>query len=172
MHLDLNDLLAYTAWERQNWYQCLKQHGEKALKIHLGPNRDGRFETVGDLVKHIFSAEKRYAERIAGQPVSDFPNLPNDDVEALFQFGQQSRAALEQLLASFPAANWDRAISFKVLNYTATATPKKIIMHVLVHEIRHWAQIATLLRLSSLPSGLHDFLISPVYGGEFKEEKL
>lgn len=171
MQLNLNDLLAYTAWERQNWYQCLKQHGEKALKIHLGPNRDGRFETVGDLVKHIFSAEKRYVERITGQPLSEFANIPNDDVEALFQFSQQSRKELQHLLETFPEAEWDRLMSFKVLNYTTTATPKKIVLHILVHEIRHWAQIATLLRLHSLPSGFHDFLVSPVLGGEFKEDK-
>src|SRR5215469_3868262 len=32
------------------------------------------------------------------------------------------------------------------------ATPKKIIIHVLAHEIRHWAQIATVLRLPRLPT--------------------
>lgn len=169
MQLNLNDLLAYTAWERQNWYQCLQQHGEQALKIPLGPNRDGRFETVGDLVKHIFSAEQRYVERIAGHPLSDFAEVPNDDVEALFQFGQQSRQALHHLLETFPAAEWDKPMHFKVLNFDVTATPKKIVMHILMHEIRHWAQIATLLRLHGIPSGFHDFLISPVYGGEFRE---
>lgn len=171
MQLTLNDLIAYTAWERQNWYQCLKQHGEQALKIHLGPNRDGRFETVGDLVKHIFSAEKRYVERIAGQPLSDFAALPSNDVDALFQFSQQSRQALQHLLETFPKAEWDRPKDFKVLNYAVKATPKKIVLHILMHEIRHWAQIATLLRLHGLPSGFHDFLVSPVLGGEFKEEE-
>jgi len=170
MQLNLNDLLAYTAWERQNWYDCLKQHGKKALKIHLGPNRDGRFETVGDLVKHIFSAEKRYVARITGQPLSDFADLPNDNVEALFQFSQQSRKELQHLLETFPEAEWDRPKEFKVLNYSVKATPKKIVVHILMHEIRHWAQIATLLRLNGLPSGPHDFLVSPVFGGEFKEE--
>jgi hypothetical protein len=31
-----------------------------------------------------------------------------------------------------------------------------------VHEIRHWAQIATLLRLNGVVHELHDFLACPV----------
>jgi uncharacterized damage-inducible protein DinB len=46
-----------------------------------------------------------------------------------------------------------------------TATPKKIVMHVLLNEIRHWAQIATLCRVNGLVVGFHDFLGSPVWGG-------
>ena len=43
-------------------------------------------------------------------------------------------------------------------------------MHVLMHEIRHWAQIATLLRLNGVAGEFHDFLFSPVLGGEFKRQ--
>jgi len=37
-----------------------------------------------------------------------------------------------------------------------------------LHEIRHWAQIGTLFRLNGLTIEFHDFLFSPVLGGEFK----
>jgi hypothetical protein len=37
-----------------------------------------------------------------------------------------------------------------------------------MHEIRHWAQIATLMRLNGHPVEWHDFLMSPVLGGEFQ----
>jgi len=37
-----------------------------------------------------------------------------------------------------------------------------------MHEIRHWAQIGTLLRLTGLKGEFHDFLFSPVLGGELK----
>jgi uncharacterized damage-inducible protein DinB len=55
-----------------------------------------------------------------------------------------------------------------MLNYFVKATPKKIVIHILMHEIRHWAQITTLFRLSGLTGELHDFLASPVMGGEFR----
>jgi uncharacterized damage-inducible protein DinB len=35
-----------------------------------------------------------------------------------------------------------------------------------MHEIRHWAQIATLLRINGYPVDMHDFLFSPAMGAE------
>jgi len=65
--LSLNDLIDYTDWERQKWHGWIRQHGEQALKTSAGANGDGRFNTVGDVVKHIFSAEKRYVDRLSGR---------------------------------------------------------------------------------------------------------
>ena len=58
MLIDLNVLLEYTDWERQKWRESLRQHGDRILLTTTGANSDARFETVGDLVRHIFSAEK------------------------------------------------------------------------------------------------------------------
>jgi len=60
--------------------------------------------------------------------------------------------------------NWDmlKDITFPNLNLSARVTPRKIVMHVLIHKIRHWAQIATLYRLNGLVDDFHDFLFSPV----------
>ena len=43
--------------------------------------------------------------------------------------------------------------------------------HILLHEIRHWAQIATLLRVSGLTGEFHDFLFSPIMGSGFTREQ-
>lgn len=48
-------------------------------------------------------------------------------------------------------------------------TPRKLLVHVLMHEIRHWAQVGTLFRLNGMPMEFHDFLFSPVLGGELKK---
>ena len=56
------------------------------------------------------------------------------------------------------------------MNIIVTATPKKIVTHIMFHEIRHWAQIATLWRLNGLKEDFHDFLFSPVMGGELRRE--
>jgi uncharacterized damage-inducible protein DinB len=68
----------------------------------------------------------------------------------------------------FPAKDWDVPQEFSLMNNSLRATPRKIVVHVLIHEIRHWAQIGTLLRLNGLTGEFHDFLFSPVLGGEFK----
>jgi len=94
--------------------------------------------------------------------------VPNDSTEALFQFGEQSRRDLKQYVTSLADRDWDVPAEYKIVNSVIIATPKKIVMHVLLHEIRHWAQIATLFRLSGMTGEFHDFLFSPVMGGEIK----
>lgn len=173
INLSLNDLMEYTEWERRKWRDWLRQHGDQVLEISAGPHGDGRFQSVGDLVRHIFGAEKRYIERLSGRPVAqltDPASIPNNNVEALFQFGQQSRAGLKEFVETFPVQQWDVPAEHKILNYLVTVSPKKIVVHVLMHEIRHWAQIATLFRLNGLTPEFHDFLGSPVLGGEWTRE--
>ena len=171
VHLSLTDLMDYTDWERQKWHAWFRQHGAHVLKISAGPHGDGRFEIVGELVRHIFSAEKRYVERLCGRSLTDPASIPTDNVDALFQFSRQSRNDLREFIATFPARNWDVPQEFTILNNFLRATPRKIVMHILMHEIRHWAQIATLLRLHGLTDEFHDFLASPVPGGEFRRQQ-
>lgn len=161
--LDFRDLVAYTAWQRSNWQSWFQQRSS-ALSVTTGANGDGRFPTVGGLIRHIFSAEVRYIERIAGSPLTDTSSVPTDDAMALFEFGIAGRARLEQLFDTMAPAQWDVPFEFPLLNSTARASPRKIILHVLTHEIRHWAQMATLLRLQSWPCDPQDLLLSPVLG--------
>ncbi len=163
--LDLNELLRYTDWERRKWENGFRQQGDAVLQISAGSHGDGRFQQVGELVKHIFSAEKRYVERLSGRPLTDTATLPHDRIEPLFAFGSASRNSLKQFMEQLPSAEWDRPEHLQILNYSLTATPRKVVVHVLMHEIRHWAQIATLLRLHGIPAEFHDFLFSPALGG-------
>jgi uncharacterized damage-inducible protein DinB len=161
--LDLTVLLDYTDWERGTWRAWFGQYPH-ALTIGTGLHGDGRFEALGHVVRHIFSAEQRYVERLAGRPLSDTSTIPVD-VDALFQFGRQSREALRQFMAAFPSREWDDQREFTLLNNRIRATPRKVVIHVLMHEIRHWAQIATAARLQGLKVEPHDFLFSPILGG-------
>jgi len=166
--LSLSELIEYTDWERGKWHDWLRQRGDDVLATSAGPHGDGRFQIVGDLVRHIFSAEKRYIDRLSNRPLTDQASIPNDSVEALFQFGRQSRTDFKEFVKSFPAQDWDVPQDFNLMNNFLRATPRKIVVHVLMHEIRHWAQIGTLFRLNGLPVEFHDFLFSPVLGGKFK----
>jgi uncharacterized damage-inducible protein DinB len=170
LSLGLNDLIAYTDWERQRWYHWLRSHGDQVLAISPGPHGDGRFQSVGELVRHIFSAEKRYVDRLSERPITYTGDIPTGDTEALFQFGQLSRKGLEELVERFPVQKWDVPLELRFPNWNASvkATPRKIVIHILIHEIRHWGQIATVLRLNGLVDEPHDFLFSPAMGGEFR----
>src|SRR5215471_1166554 len=168
MQIDINVLIGYTDWERQSWHAWLEHHGE-ALKTGMGPHGDD--QTVGEVVKHIFSCEKRYIERLSGEPLTDAASIPNDNLEALFELGQQSRQGLKDFIERFPAPSWDILKDFEFVGWSLKATPKKIIIHVLRYEIRHWAQIATAFRLNGFKGDFHDFIFSPVLGGEFRAEQ-
>ena len=97
--------------------------------------------------------------------------MPNDNLEALFQFGQQSRKELREFIETFPAQQWDAPQDFKIVNSVLRATPRKIIIHVVLPKTRHWVQIATMFLCSGLKKDeFHDFLFSPVLGGELRRE--
>jgi uncharacterized damage-inducible protein DinB len=162
--LALRDLLAYTTWQRSLWQQWFADRGPDPLAVTTGPHGDGRFPTIGSLIRHIFSAELRYLERLAGLPLTDVGGVPTDDPAALFRFGADARARFDDILDTWPAAEWDRARDISILSATARLTPRKIALHVLTHEIRHWAQVATLLRLQGWTAGRQDLLVSPVLG--------
>ena len=167
LQISLNDLLDYTEWERAKWRAVLQQQGPDALRVGAGPHGDGRFGTVGELIRHIFSAEKRYVERLAGRALTDTSTLAAEDLQALFAFGQVSRQELRRFIDTVAPTQWDVPQEFTLMNSYLRATPRKILIHVVMHEIRHWAQIATLLRLRGVIGEFHDFLFSPVLGGEF-----
>jgi len=167
IHLSLHELMDYTDWERQKWHDWLRQQGDQVLKLSAGPHGDGRFQTVGELMRHIFSAEKRYVDRLRGRPLTDTASISSGSLETLFQFSQESREGLRELVETFPAQEWDVPQDFTIMKYSVSATPRKIVVHVLMHEIRHWAQIGTLLRLNGLACEFQDFLFSPVMGGGF-----
>ena len=169
--LTLNDLLDYTDWERGQWLDWMRKQDQSVFEISAGPSGDGRFQKVGDLIKHIFSAEKRYVERLSDRPLTDAATIPADNFEALFQFGQRSRQELREFIGALPGERGETPMELKIMNNTLVLTPRKIVIHVLMHEIRHWAQIATLLRLNGLKVDFHDFLFSPVLGFEMRREQ-
>jgi uncharacterized damage-inducible protein DinB len=166
--LSFSELIEYTDWERSKWHDALSKQGDSVLLTPAGTQGNGRFPILGDLIRHIFSAEKRYIDRLSDRPMTDTASLSNSSVEALFGFGRESRRDLNEYVKTVPAQGWDVFKEFEFFGNHLKATPRKLIGHVLVHEIRHWAQIATFLRQAGLPGDFHDFLFSPVLGGELK----
>jgi hypothetical protein len=169
MHIDVAVFVDYTDWERQKWHSWLQQHPE-ALKISMGANCDTRYQRAGDLIRHIFVAEKRAVDGLCYRPLMNPDGIPNDDVEAMFTFGQRSREDLNNFVASLPERDWDTMKDLQFPGGVLRATPKKIIAHVLTHEMRHWGQLAMLSRQNGFKGEFHDLLFSPILGGELRRE--
>ena len=170
LYLRFDDLIEYTDWERGKWREFLLARGDAVLKIGVGSHGDGRFQSVGDLVRHIFSAEARYIDRLSERELTDPSRIASDNVEGLFEFGAETRKRLKEFVSSFPAERWDENVELKLMNSTIRATPRKIVVQVVMHEIRHWPQLATLLRLNGIVAEFRDFLFSPVMTGEVRRE--
>lgn len=160
---EIGYLLDYTDWDRTQWEKWFRSEGSDTFAVGLGANCEGRITNVGELVRHIFSAEQRYVERAQELPLTDTSVIPSNDVDALFSFGRQSRESLRRLLRDFPKERWDIPREVQIGPYKLAVTPRAMIVQSVTHEIRHWAQVATFLRLEGRKSGAHDFLISGVF---------
>ena len=160
---DLSDLLAYTEWDRAQWESWFKGQDRAVLAVGLGPNGDGRVNTVGELVRHIFAAELRYTERIRGTALTDPSALAADDVDVLFALGRRSRAALRTLVVELPEARWDVPQEIQIGPNKRSVTPRTMVVQAVTHELRHWAQMATYLRMAGHKTGAHDFLVSGIF---------
>ena len=159
----LEDLLAYSDWERAQWHGWFREQGPGALAIDLGAHNEGRIRNIGELVRHIFSAELRYVERCLQVPLTDPSTISAEDVKTLFAFGAESRRALRELLTSFPDSEWEAAREMSFGAHSWTVTPRKMIVQAITHELRHWAQVAVFLRQAGYKPGFHDLIASPLF---------
>ena len=156
--LTYDELLAYTQEERGRWRRFFAVHPE-ALERPLQPG--GRFETIGKLIDHIFLVERRHVQRLRGETLSTATGLTGNNAPPLFDYGASVRRELEQFVQTLDEDVASQMRTFRVREQPWAMTPRKLLFHVLIHEIRHWAQIALAIRLAGLePPGDHDLFFS------------
>ena len=154
----LDELLAYTDEERGKWREWLQAHPE-ALDLQL--QRDGRFATVGALIDHIFLVEARHLARLQRAAVPDASTVSPSDVAGLFRYAAAVRLALRNYTRTLSADDATTTREFVVQSGTVHMTPRKLLLHIGLHETRHWAQIALGVRQAGLaPPGNHDLFYS------------
>jgi uncharacterized damage-inducible protein DinB len=79
----------------------------------------------------------------------------------LFDYGASVRRELEQYVADLGDDEVDTLRTFEVREKKWAMTPRKLLFHILLHETRHWAQIALAVRLAGFePPGDHDLFFS------------
>ena len=158
MNLDFDELLQYTSDERQKWRDWLVAH-PSAIDAPVQPG--GQLSTVGKLIDHIVLAERRFLQRLTGEPLSDTTGLTGNNAPPLFDYGASVRRELEQLVSMIDEAEAYEPRPMVVRDHTYQVTPRNVLFHLLVHEIRHWAQIALAVRLAGFdPPGQHDLFFS------------
>ena len=159
LSLSFDELLRYTTGEREKWRTWLGAH-PAALDAPVQPG--GRLPTVGKLIDHIFFAERRILQRLTDAPLSPSTGLTGNNAAPLFDYGASVRRELEQYVADLDVDVADEIRSFEMGEQRLAMTARKLLFHVLIHEIRHWAQITLAVRLAGFePPGEHDLVFSP-----------
>lgn len=146
--LTTSELIAWLEKTTTNWRQLLTNHSE-LLSV---PCDIMGVQTVAQLLQHIVAVELRYAERLADLPATDYANVPFDSVESLYATHERAMVLFQKLLAS--QIDWNASIEYttRVMGLTRS-TRKTVLFHALLHSIRHYAQLATLVRQRGIKPG-------------------
>ena len=149
-------LFAWRDNETARWRSFFEANPQ-ALGFFAG---DGTMDTVRGLVRHIFAVELRYGQRLLGQPVTDWADFRQQSLDDLFAIGDEARQMIDQYMASADEASLSGTMTFSTLTAgTITATRRKILVNVVTHGMRHWAQVTTFVRQAGIrASWPHDLL--------------
>jgi len=156
---------ALTATELLQWNDLTAQHWKALLAANPAalefPCDVYGVGTVCGLLRHIVAVELRYAERLSGEPVTPYEKVPDGSAEELFALHDQTVSRYRKLLAD-DSIDWGEKLEFTTISAgTRTATRKRILFHAFLHGIRHYAQLATLVRQHGIkPDWPMDFLFS------------
>jgi uncharacterized damage-inducible protein DinB len=159
VNLRFAEFLRYTQEEREKWRAWFLAHPD-AMSAELQPG--GRYPTVGALIDHIFLVERRHLQRLRSAPLDTKTGLSGHHAPPLFDYGASVRRELEQFASQLEEDAADEPRTFTVLSGgDFLLTPRKLMFHILMHETRHWAQIAFAVRRAGLePPGNHDLFYS------------
>lgn len=159
IHIDLATLAAYVDTETERWREWFADRPQ-ALETPQGPGSDG---TVRVLIKHVFAVELRYAQRLLGEPVSGYEELPDATVDDLWAIHRSAASLRDRYRATATPEDLDRVLVSETRKLgRIEARAHTVLVHTLVHGIRHWAQIAMLLRQNGhAGTWEHDWLLSP-----------
>ncbi|MGA7856444.1 MAG: DinB family protein [Terracidiphilus sp.] len=160
--ISFEELLTWNDESAQFWKAHLDAHPELlALPCDIGGTK-----TVQEFVRHIWGVELRWGQRLAGLPAMAREEMPAGPLNALFELHTKANQIIGGLLAS-PAASWDDPFPLDfdwIPPEKRNVSRRKVLAHTLFHSQRHWAQLATLVRVAGYASGFRgDLLLSSAF---------
>ena len=158
LNITLDELLEWNAEERAKWLPWLKAN-PASLNVPVQPG--GRFPTVASLIDHIFLVEVRHILRLQRRNLPAETGVAAGDIEGLFAYAARGQDAVHRYLPTLAAGNLNTPRDVVVSDGTYPLSPRKLLFHMALHEVRHWAQIAAAVRMAGFaPPGNHDLFYS------------
>ena len=144
--LTAEELLSWADRTATEWRTFLTAHPE-ALGFPCDIN-EGR--CVRDLVHHIVEAELGYASRLCSTTALAREQVSRGMAETLYAAHDRAMAMLRDLLSK-ERVDWEELLEFSPRGAaTFRATRRTVFVHLLMHSIRHHAQLATAVRHGGL----------------------
>lgn len=158
--ITLEELLGWCDEAAGDWKKHFEAH-PALLELPCGINGAA---SVRGLVAHIWGAERRWSQRLAGVAVQD----PQEGtLEEMFAVHLKAMEIYRSLLAE-PAERWNEPYELKfdwVPPDRRLVSRRKVAGHSLLHSQRHYAQLATLVREAGYPvTVMGDLLLSSALG--------
>lgn len=140
--LSADKLVAWNDETAQRWRKFIA--GKPIVLSLLCDIRNGK--TVADTLQHIVAVELRYAQRLAGLPESPYEEIPKNSIDSLMAAHDLAFFLVRNLLSN-PDYDWSTELAFDTISAgRLRASRETILIHLTLHSIRHYAQLATLVR--------------------------
>lgn len=119
--------------------------------------------TAGGLLQHIVAVELRYAEQLNNLPVTTYEQIPFGSAEEIYTTHDRAMSLLREVLAE-DAYDWSQEMVFQTRSLgQITADRSAVLFHLLLHGIRHYGHLATLVRQHGIKPGWQmDYLMMKV----------
>jgi uncharacterized damage-inducible protein DinB len=154
------DLLRYNESQAMRWRAWLEAQPLEVLDIPFG-DPIKRMGNVREMIWHIFIVEWVYAGVLNGESYDRWDQFKRDSVAELFTIGDRARDGLRKYLANATDAGMATSLTLSAAGFTISGSARKFLTHTFVHSLRHWAQLATVLRQHGHETGWpHDFVLS------------
>src|SRR5580765_3099557 len=154
------ELLRYNESEAMKWRSWLESQPPDILDVPFGDTAR-RMGNVREMIWHIFITEWVYACVLNGEPFDAWDQFGRDSVAELFAIGDQSRAGLRKYLATATNVDMATPMTLSAQGFTVSGSARKFLTHTFMHSLRHWAQLATVLRQHGRETSWpHDFVLS------------
>ncbi|MGB8259072.1 MAG: hypothetical protein WCE75_01920 [Terracidiphilus sp.] len=146
-------IVGITLEELLNW----NHEAAEAWKAHFEANPEllrldcgvGGAANLQVFARHIWGAELRWGQRIAGLPVTGRDEMAGGPLEAIYAFHAEAMRIFRGLLDR-PESFWSESykLDFDWLpEEKRVVTRRKVAVHAMLHSQRHWAQMATFVRM-------------------------
>ena len=146
--LSAEEVLAWNEQTATRWCKLLSAHPE----LLATPCDIAGTKTVAELLQHIVAVELRYAERLANLPTSDYAAIPFDSVDVIYATHDRAISIFRPLLNS--DTDWTEPMDFATRSMGPLRSDRKtVLFHALLHSIRHYAQLASLVRKHGVDPG-------------------